>query len=131
MYKLKDVYRQLLLIEKDNIDIYVKREIFSYIKNDYKKIINDYYLKKKINNFISSNSNNIFNFNKEKNTLFTFHKNEIPYPELTTFNYLKNYFNRKFHQNNIKYIFSHYCCNNKGICYKSNNYSNNLELIMN
>ena len=43
MYKLKDVYRQLLLIEKDNIDIYVKREIFSYIKNDYKKIINDYY----------------------------------------------------------------------------------------
>lgn len=131
MYKLKDIYRQILLIEKNNIDFYIKREIFSFIKNDYKKIINDYYLEKKINNFILSNSNNIFNLNKEKNNLFTFHKDELPYSDLITFNFLKKYFNRKFHENNMKYIFSHYCCNNKGICYESKYYSNNLELIMN
>jgi hypothetical protein len=131
MYELMDVYRQLLLIKKNNFDIYLKREIFSYIKDDYKKIINNYYLGIKISKFIFSTSDNIFNFNKEKNTLFTFHKSEIPYPDLITFNYLKNYFNRKFHKNNMKYCFSHYCCSNKGICYKLDNYSNKLELIIN
>lgn len=129
MYNLKDVYKQVLLIKKGHND--VKRYIFSYIIDDYKKIINDYYLEIKINKFIFSTSDNIFNFNKGKNNLFTFHKNEIPYSNLITFNYLKNYFNTKFNENNIKYKFSHYCCNNKGICYNSNNYSNNLELIIN
>lgn len=131
MYKLKDVYRQLLLIKKNNIDFYIKREIFSFIKNDYKKVINNYYLKKKIDNFISIKSNNIFSFNQNKSNLFTFHIDELPYSNLVTFNNLKNYFNRKFNEYNIDYKFSHFCCNNKGICYESSNYSNNLELIIN
>ena len=129
MYSLLDIYKQVLLIKKNHFEI--KRYIFSYIIDDYKQIINNYYINKKINNFISNNSNNIFNFNENKKKLFTFHKDEIPYSNLITFSYLENYFNRKFNENNMKYKFSHYCCNNKGICYESNNYSNNLELIMN
>ena len=126
MYSLIDIYKEVLLIKKDHLDI--KRYIFSYVIDDYKKIINNYYINKKINNFIS---NNTFNFNEnKKKKLFTFHKNELPYSNLITFNYLKNYFNRKFYENNMKYKFSHYCCNNQGICYESNNYSNNLELII-
>lgn len=46
MYNLFDIYKQVLLINYKNLSYDVKRNIYEYLIDDYKEIINIYYIKK-------------------------------------------------------------------------------------
>ena len=56
MYRLFDVYKQILLLTKNRKNIYfsddINKYIFSFIIDDYKEIINNYYLNIYLNKLI-------------------------------------------------------------------------------
>ena len=51
MYNLFNIYKQLILLSRNNANIYLNndlnRYIFSFIIEDYKKIINETFIKKR------------------------------------------------------------------------------------
>lgn len=107
MYSIFDIYKEILLINKE-IDIYVSRHIFSYLMEDYKEIINHFYIKKQSQKYLGTL---ILNINRNP----IFHLSDFPY--LITKENLKYKIDNIFKENNKNYIFSHYCCNGKGLMY--------------
>ena len=106
MYKLFDIYKEILLIN-DYIDKYICKKIFSYIIKDYKEIINDYYIKNKIKN----HSKNVF-----QSSSLNFHIHDYPY-FIQAVN-LREKIDILLKKYNMLYNFSHFCCNNTGLMYK-------------
>jgi len=104
--KIWNFYKELLLIEK--LDNNIKRYIFSFLIDDYKKNILENFICNKIN--IQKN-----------NDLLTFHFNNMPYVNSEINNQIRKEINLLIIKNikkmNLKHQFSHYCCNGQGLCY--------------
>lgn len=103
----------LKFCENNNVDNNVCRYIFSYLKKDIQEIINLNFINSIILKHITYLDNNKYS------SQFTLHLVDLPYKikieDLKTI--VSTIFNN---HNNIKY-FSHYCCNNKGVVYISEN----------
>ena len=106
MYKLYDILKEVLLIN-ENIDKYIYKQIFSYVIEDYKEIINNYYIKNRIKNY----SKNVF-----QSSSLNFHICDFPY--FIQIVNLREKIDILLKEYNIQYYFSHYCCNNTGLMYK-------------
>ena len=121
---LFDYYKQILLINKEDIPFDIKRHIFSYLKKDYQNKFNQKYIIKKFNTVILKNK--FFSVNA------TFHLNELPYPDIISKEVLKDNIDILIDIHNINLVFTHYCCNDSGICYESPNNKNilNFNLVI-
>ena len=106
MFRLFDVFKEILLIN-ENIDKYIYKQIFSYVIEDYKEIINDYYIKNRIKNY----SKSIF-----QSSTLNFHIHEYPY-FIDPVN-LRQKIDILLKKYNSQYHFSHFCCNETGLMYK-------------
>jgi hypothetical protein len=116
-------YYKELLLTRNKIPKEVKRYIFSFVIDDFKNIIND----KKLETMISKYKN--------KNKIMIqrcppiFHLTEVPYNYLLTNKNFKEKIEFLFDKEKIDVIFSHYCCNNKGICFCNPKAELNLTLF--
>tara|TARA_Y200000002_G_scaffold382911_1_gene402015 strand:- start:1913 stop:2269 length:357 start_codon:yes stop_codon:yes gene_type:complete len=115
MYTLTDIYTEILSINEIN-EFYIKKEIFLYLIDDYKEKINDYYLRKKISKSVNNNYSYLPTF-QFKNKIFTIHVNDLPYK--VSIKLLKQKVDNLLNINNMDYIFSHFCCSDKGIFYRN------------
>ena len=115
MYTLTDIYTEILSINEIN-EFYIKKEIFLYLIDDYKEKINDYYLRKKISK-LRINSYSYQSIFELKNKNFTIHISDLPYK--VSIKLLKQKVDNLLNINNIDYIFSHFCCSDKGIFYRN------------
>lgn len=84
----------------------ISLEIFSYLEDHIKYEINEKYLLNKILRTINSSVSKI---------LLCFHFQEIPFPEMYNIDISKMLIEKNIDKK--KYSFSHFCCNNQGICY--------------
>lgn len=100
-------YKEVLLID-NKLPKDLKRYIFLFVIEDFKNII----INKKIETLINRYKNNY-----KLRIQPTFHLGEIPYNYLLTKEKFKKKIDYFFNKENIDFIFSHYCCSNKGICY--------------
>ena len=114
MYSLFDIYKELILSSKNNIKIYLNndlnRYIFSFVIDDFKKIINETFIKKHL-------EKSIIQSNFLGKPLIVYYDN-FPYPELVKNINLKELINSKLDIHSNLY-FSHYLYNNDGIYYKN------------
>lgn len=108
MYNLFDIYKQLLLINYQNLNTDVKRNIFEYLIDDYKDIINTIYIKKKLSTYLKQSVCEIY-------MKPVFHISDFPY--LISKENLKYKIDNIFKENNKNYYFTHYCCDGKGLMY--------------
>lgn len=116
-----EYYRQILLIN-NNLATEIKRYIFSYVIDDFKNKIIDKKIESKIKNY---KNKDIKKYKKIK-LMPTFHISEMPYNYLLTKENLKNKIEIISKKENLNINFSHYCCNNKGICFVDPDYDLNL-----
>ena len=113
MYNLFDIFKQIKLIpsnNKFNINNDLNRYIFSFVIDDYKKIINETFIKKHLEKLI-------IKANFLEKPLIVYYDN-FPYPELVKKMSLKELINSKLDIHSNLY-FSHYLYNNDGIYYKN------------
>ena len=114
MYNLFNIYKQLILLSRNNANIYLNndlnRYIFSFIIEDYKKIINETFIKKYL-------EKSIIQANFLGKPLIIYY-NHFPYPELVKNINLKELINSKLDVHSNLY-FSHYLYKNDGIYYKN------------
>ena len=115
-------YKELLLL-RNKIPKELKRYIFSFVIDDFKNIIIDKKLETMISKYKKTNKIMI------QRVPPTFHFDEIPYNYLLTKEKIKDKIEYFFNKEKIDVIFSHYCCNNKGICYRNPDAQLNLYLI--
>lgn len=114
MYSLFDIYKQLNLISKNNTKTYLNndlnRYIFSFVIEDYKKIINETFIKKHL-------EKSIIQADFLGKSLIIYY-DYFPYPELAKNINLKELINSKLDVHSNLY-FSHYLYKNDGIYYKN------------
>ena len=122
MYNLFDIYKQILLIKYHNFSNDIKRNIFEYLIDDYKEIINIYYIKKSLKKYLE---NIVLGININP----IFHLCDFPY--LITKENLKYKIDNIFKENNKNYYFSHYCCDGKGLMYEHPDYNRKNLLKLN
>ena len=122
MFNLFDIYKQLLLVNYKNLSYDVKRNIFEYLIDDYKEIINIYYIKKSLKKYLEKSILDI-------NITPIFHISDFPYP-ISKEN-LKYKIDNIFNENNKNYYFSHYCCNGRGLMYDHPNFDRKKLLKLN
>lgn len=112
MYNLFDIFKQIILITKNNnyteLNYDINRCIFSFVIDDYKKIINKYY----INNYID---NTIFKCNFLGLT-FTMYFDILPYYKSIEKEEIKSIIDLKISKNS-NLFFGKYINDNEGICY--------------
>lgn len=114
MYSLFDIYKHLNLISRNNIKTYLNndlnRYIFSFIIDDYKKIINETFIKKHLEKYIIKSD-----FLGKPLIIYY---DYFPYPNLVKNINLKELINSKLDVHSNLY-FSHYLYKNDGIYYKN------------
>lgn len=114
MYSLFDIYKHLNLISRNNIKTYLNndlnRYIFSFIIEDYKKIINKEFIKKYL-------EKSIIQADFLGKPLIIYY-DYFPYPNLVKNINLKELINSKLDVHSNLY-FSHYLYKNDGIYYKN------------
>ena len=122
MYKLFDVFKELVLVTKyyDKFNDDINRYIFSFIIDDYKEIINNYYLNIYLNKLIT-------------HVEFLGHPLKIyfdsfPYPKLINKLKLKKLIDSKLNINTNLYFYN-YLPEDKGLYYE--NLDNYYKLIFN
>lgn len=121
MNNIYQIYKEILLIDSNFNNIYlnenVKRYIFSFLIDDYKKIINE--------NFINSKIHKSIIYSNFIGAPLTIHIDEVPYPKFITINQLKDIVDKKIKNKNL--YFANYCCSNTGLFYENiDNYISKL-----
>lgn len=114
MYNLFDIFKQIILITKNNDNIYltddINKYIFSFIINDYKKIININFIEKYLGKLIKST--------EFLGKSLIIYYDYFPYPE-----FVKNINLREIIDSNLNYnsnlYYSHHLYNNDGIYYSN------------
>lgn len=114
MYNLFDIFKQIILITKNNDNIYltddINKYIFSFIINDYKKIININFIEKYLGKLIKST--------EFLGKSLIIYYDYFPYPEFVKNINLREIIDSKLNYNSNLY-YSHHLYNNDGIYYSN------------
>lgn len=104
----------------NEISVYV----FSFVKDDFIKMINNSVIHSKVDKFIRYLHNEDNSYHCLNNHHFLLHIYEVPYKKNMDVHQLKNVCLEYFKHNHVIMMFSHYCCENTGIVLKQYNGSN-------
>lgn len=112
-------------LKNNDIPNEISVHIFSFVKDDFIKMINQYIVDLKVKKFIRYLNNEDNMYHCLNNHHFLLHIYELPYKNHVNIQELKNICLQYFKQNHVIMMFSHYCCKNTGVVlkqYNGNNY---------
>lgn len=121
MYKLIDYYLSIVMVTKENnIPDDISGNIFSFLKKDIIKTINDEYILLQIKKYKERNKCLSYKM-RFTNDFFIMHTIDLPYHKNLNIHELHTILLGHILETNCNLLFSHYCCSNVGIVFKHPN----------